>query len=385
MRTTGVERDSVGARERATVPIETDEVTPAGIRIECADSGTPLLVGFTAAGPVGEPIRVGSFAEFEEVFGDGGSGPFVRGGVLPYSIRGFFRNGGRTCWVQRVEGQPGSGRINARALTSMVEAPQPIVAVPDAWGLAGGAATAVELLRRLIADADEAHNRMVVVDPPPGLSPAAAIVWRRQLGIDSPSAVVYYPWIEVLGAPLGGSIAVPPSGHVLGSWARSEDDGLHRAPTGESLLGVDGFPVSLTAAEQRRLNREGVNCLRAFPGPEPRIWGARTLSSDPDWRYLNRRRTFTNLIVSIVEGTRWVAEEELDDGLLDQVTAAVAAFLQAAWRRGALHGASVGQAFFVRANADEQAGNLALEVGVALRQPADYRVVRVVMRTGSAG
>jgi hypothetical protein len=384
MRTTDVERDAVGARLGATVPIQSDEVTPVGNGIESADSGTPLLVGFTAAGPLGEPIQVGSFAEFEQIFGDGNSGPFTRGALLPYSVRGFFRNGGRTCWIQRIEGQHGTGRISARALAQMVETPHPIIAVPDAWGLAGGAATAVELQRRLVADADEAHDRMVVLDPPPGLTPAAAIVWRRQLGIDSPAAVLYYPWIEVLGAPLGGSIAVPPSGHVLGSWVRSEDDGLHRAPTGESVLGVDGFPVSLTAAEQRNLNREGVNCLRAFPGPEPRIWGARTLSSDPDWRYLHRRRTFTNLIVSIVEGTRWVAEEPLNDGLLDRVSASVAAFLQAAWRRGALHGASAGQAFFVRATADPESGNLALELGMALRQPADYRVVRVVMRTASA-
>jgi hypothetical protein len=386
MRDTRVELEADDAQYAAPLPTMATESSRGDAPIESTDSGTPLLAGFTAAGPVGEAVAVSSFAEFEEIFGAGRPGPFARGAALPYAVRGFFSNGGQAAWIQRIHGQAGTGRIGPGELTRMLDLPVPIIAVPDAWGLAGGATTAVELQRRLVAEADGAQNRIVVIAPPPGLTPAAAIVWRRQLGIDSPAAVVYYPWVEVLGAPGGRAVAVPPSGHVLGSWARANGNGgVHRAPTGEALLGVDACPVSLTAAEQRSLNREGVNCLRPFPGPEPRVWGARTLSSDPDWRYLHRRRTFTNLVGSIVEGTRWVIERPLDDALLERVGAAVAAFLQRAWRHGALHGASTGQAFSVRCEVDERApGSLSLDLGLALRKPGDYRRVRVVMRTASA-
>jgi hypothetical protein len=183
-------------------------------------------------------------------------------------VRGFFLNGGGTCWIQRVDGQPGAGHVGAQTLSRLLDAPASLIAFPDAYGLAGGAATAAALQRRLIGAAAESQNRMVVVDPPPGLIPADAVLWRRRTGVDSAAAVVYYPWIEVLGAAAADAVTVPPCGHVLGSWVRAEDDGgLHRAPTAQPLLGVDGLPASLTAAEPRSLNRQGVNCLRAFPGP----------------------------------------------------------------------------------------------------------------------
>jgi hypothetical protein len=383
----GMDRGLLDPRHLVAVSEEEGTVAaPAGLRIEPADFGTPLLAGFTAAGPTGKPVLVGSFDEFAKAFGSAQRGPFAPGAALPHAVRGFFRNGGHACWVQRIGDPSGSGQIDADALKVLLESSAPVVAVPDAHGLSSGGAKATELQRLLVAAADQAQNRMVIIDPPPGLTADEVILWRRRTGIDSPAAVSYYPWIEVLDGPSSTATTVPPSGHILGSWVRIDnEEGPHRAPTGQSLLGVDGVSVALSASDQRQLNREGVNCVRAFPGPEPRVWGARTFSSEPDWRYVHRRRTYTNLLVSIAQGTRWVEDEPLDEALLQRLRAAIAGFLHAAWRRGALQGASARQAFFVECErADATSGAVVVELGLALCQPGDYRVLRMVMRNDAA-
>jgi phage tail sheath protein FI len=364
---------------------EVIEVPYGEERIEPTDGSTALFAGFAPEGPVGELVRIDSFNEFVRVFG-APDGPYLPSAALAHAVRGFFRNGGSVCWVHRLDGVPGAGRVGDAELAALAAGPSPIIAVPDAYSLAGGAVAALELQRRLVAMADEAGNRIIVLDPPPGLSATDAVLWRRRTGLDSCSAAIFYPWVDVPALPSGNSVAVPPSGHVIGSWARVDGtNGIHQAPTGQSLLGIDALSTAVSAAEQRALNRDGINCLRPFPGPEPRVWGARTLSNDTDWRYLHRRRTYVNLISSIALGTDWVGRAPLDQAALDRLHAAVSMFLQAAWRRGALHGAAAGQAFSITCEpSDKHPGHIVLEVGLALRQPTEFRVARLILRTASA-
>src|SRR5215470_5981533 len=140
-------------------------------------------------------------------------------------------------------------------------------------------------------------DRVAILDPPPGLGAQQVKEWRRdKAGYDSKYATLYYPWIEVFDPVSGKNAAIPPSGHVAGIWARNDDTrGVHKAPANEVVRGVLELETRLTKPEHDLLNPLGINCIRAFPGRGIRIWGARTLSSDPAWRYLNVRRLFNYL------------------------------------------------------------------------------------------
>jgi len=186
----------------------------------------------------------------------------------------------------------------------------------------------------------------------------------------------------------GASTMTPPSGHAAGMWARvDERSGPHVAPTAEALLAADGPVTGVSAEQQHRLNRAGVNCLRTWPGPELRAWGACTLSNNPELRYLHRQRTAGHLAASIAHGTRWVADEHNDERLRERLRATVTGFLTVWWRAGALRGDTAAQAFFVRCDGelnDDAArlrGDVVFEIGLAVRRSMDFRVLRIAHRT----
>jgi phage tail sheath protein FI len=359
-------------------------------RIDALPSATAGFVGLAAGGPVEEPVRAESFEAFAAAFTDPARprhGPFENGAQLAHAARGFFRNGGLACWVVRVAGLPGeapvAGVLAGLRLLAALDEPTAI-AVPDAHGLAGGARAAAIVQRELVASCARVVGRIALLDTPPGLDPDAALVWREQSRIDSATAAAYYPWIEVSDPASGHTVAAPPCGHAAGVWARVDGRaGPHRAPTAEALIAADGPVVGLAAAQQHRLNRAGVNCLRTWPGPELRAWGARTLSADPDLRYLHRQRIVGHLVASIAQGTRWAIDEPADDRLRTRLQATVAAFLHGWWRAGALLGDTPSQAFYVRCEfapedgATADRGDLVLEVGLAVRRAGDFRILRI--------
>ena len=123
-------------------------------------------------------------------------------------------------------------------------------------------------------------------------------------------------------------INIPPSGHIAGLWCRvDESRGVHKAPANEVVMGANGLSFQVTHPEQGGLNKVGINCIRAFPGRGIRVWGARTLSSDPEWRYINVRRLFNYISESIMEGTQWSVFEPNDQFLWLQLRNAVSSFL----------------------------------------------------------
>jgi hypothetical protein len=207
-------------------------------------------------------------------------------------------------------------------------------------------------------------------------------------GYDSKYATLYYPWIEVMDPITNRPIEVPPSGHVAGVWARTDSTrGVHKAPANEVVLGANGLAFQVTHDEQGGLNQKGINCIRAFPGRGIRIWGARTLSSDPEWRYLSVRRLFNYISESIVEGTQWAVFEPNDDRLWMRLRISTANFLTRVWRDGALFGATPEQAFFVKCDAETnppdviEAGQVVIEVGIAPVKPAEFVIFRISQKT----
>jgi phage tail sheath protein FI len=185
---------------------------------------------------------------------------------------------------------------------------------------------------------------------------------------------------------------IPPSGHVAGVWCRVDDTrGVHKAPANEVILGANGLAFQVTHAEQGGLNKVGINCIRAFPGRGIRIWGARTLSSDPEWRYINVRRLFNYVAESIMEGTQWAVFEPNDQRLWTHIRIAAKNFLTRLYRSGALFGATADEAFYVKCDAETnppeviEAGQVICEIGIAPVKPAEFVIFRLSQFTGGEG
>jgi len=248
----------------------------------------------------------------------------------------------------------------------------------------------------LISHAERDKYCIAVLDTPPKLTPQSAREARSR--IDSTYAALYYPWITVAN-PLwkpGSSqapkeINLPPSGFVAGIYARTDvNRGVWKAPANEIVRGAIRFETDINHAQQEMLNPEGINCLRFFFGRGYRVWGARTASSDPEWKYVNIRRYFIYLEHSIDLSTQWAVFEPNGPRLWANITDTISAFLYNEWRSGALLGSTPEQAYFVRCDrstmtqADLDNGRLICEIGVAAVKPAEFVIFRIGQKTADA-
>jgi phage tail sheath protein FI len=245
----------------------------------------------------------------------------------------------------------------------------------------------------MIAHCELMANRVAILDTPPGLNAQQVKGWRQDVtGFDSKFATMYWPWVKIMDPLSGKAIFTPPSGSVAGVWARNDDTrGVHKAPANEVIRGALSLELNITKGEHDQLNPLNLNCIRSFPGQGLRIWGARTLSSDPEWRYLNVRRLFNFVESSILGGTNWVVFEPNDPKLWDAVTRTVTMFLRRVWRDGALFGRTQAEAFFVKCDEENNppenrdAGILTVEIGIAPVKPAEFVVFRISQFNGGAG
>jgi phage tail sheath protein FI len=266
-----------------------------------------------------------------------------------------------------------------------------MVVMPDVMTL-GEDVQIRDLQGKMIAHCEGAGDRMAILDPPPNLIPQDVLDWRMSTaGYDSKFAALYYPWIEVMDPLSNQPMLVPPSGHVAGIWARTDGTrGVHKAPANEVVLGANGLAFQVTHEEQGGLNTNGINCIRAFPGRGIRVWGARTMSSDPEWRYVNVRRLFNYVSESIIEGTQWAVFEPNDARLWTRLRISSANFLTRVWRDGALFGATPEQAFFVKCDEETnppdvvEAGQVVIEIGIAPVKPAEFVIFRISQFTAGA-
>ncbi len=271
-----------------------------------------------------------------------------------------------------------------------------MVVMPDIMTLASDNGDDVQirdLQGKMIAHCEMAGDRMAILDCPPDMLPQEILEWRMNTaGYDSKFAALYYPWIEVQDPLTNQPIMIPPSGHVAGLWCRTDSTrGVHKAPANEVVLGANGLGFQITQAEQGGLNKVGINCIRAFPGRGIRVWGARTMSSDPEWRYINVRRLFNFVSESIMEGTQWSVFEPNDEKLWIQLRIAATNFLTRVWSDGALFGSTPAQAFYVKCDSETnppeviEAGQVICEIGIAPVKPAEFVIFRLSQYSGGEG
>lgn len=240
----------------------------------------------------------------------------------------------------------------------------------------------------LINHCEGQANRMAILDAPPGMSPQQIKEWRSDTAMyDSQFATLYYPWIKVAN-PIGtngdSEILVPPSGHLAGIWSRvDESRGVWKAPANEIVRGALDVETNITKAEQGILNPIGINAIRPFGTQGIRVWGARTLSSNTDWQYINVRRLFNTIETAIMNGTQYAVFEPNDKKLWEGLKRTIGSFLRGMWRDGALFGATAEQAFYVKCDEETNPpdsidqGKVVVEVGIAPVKPAEFVIFRI--------
>lgn len=255
--------------------------------------------------------------------------------------------------------------------------PISIVTVPDENSISG-------LTQKIKNHCENMADRFAILQAPQGaepgdLPPNSAI---------SEYAALYYPHIKIIDPQSGMKKTVPPGGHVAGIYARSDNEhGVWKAPANETVRGAVELEFPVTKADQDRLNPKGVNAIRSFPDRGIRVWGARTTSVNPQWKYVNVRRLFLYLEESIDEGSQWAVFESNTEKLWARVRQSVRNFLTTVWRQGGLAGSSPDEAFYVKADrttmtqADIDNGKLIVEIGVAPVKPAEFVIFRITQWT----
>ena len=248
----------------------------------------------------------------------------------------------------------------------------------------------------LITHCELNGNRMAILDAPPGMTVQQIKEWRSETAMyDSAYATLYYPWIKIENPlPTNGDaeIYVPPSGHIAGVWARTDESrGVWKAPANDTIRGCLDVELAITQNEQGLLNPVGINCIRPFGTRGIRIWGARTLASDSDWRYINVRRLFNMVEATIMQGTQYAVFEPNDVTLWEGVSRTLTGFLRGLWSAGALFGASADQAFYVKCDSETNPpesideGKLVVEVGISPVKPAEFVIFRISQQKQIAG
>jgi phage tail sheath protein FI len=241
----------------------------------------------------------------------------------------------------------------------------------------------------LVDHADKFRYRIAVVDGPKESSISEIRAYRGKF--DSTRGALYHPWIEIfdpLQRPAQGvpppRILLPPSGFVAGIYARSDiQRGVYKAPANEVVSGLTRFELNINKGRQDVLNPEGINALRFFPGRGNRVWGARTMTSDPEWIYVNVRRLFIYLEHSIDKSTQWAVFEPNNERLWANIRFTIEDFLFLQWKNGALMGSKPEEAYFVRCDRttmtqnDLDNGRLICLIGVSPTKPAEFVIFRI--------
>ncbi|MCP4136611.1 MAG: phage tail sheath family protein [bacterium] len=379
------------------------------------DMGATNVVGFLGVaekGPVNDPTLVTNWTQYTKLFG----GMHTQG-WMGHAVYLFFQNGGTKCFIN-----------NLLKVEPPKEAPKPDAKADAKGGPAGDAAKKAPVVIKnpdnmttLIMGKDEGPGKRTGLfgfDPitdisiicAPGVTDAAAqdailshceknrfrvavldAPETLEKGIDtipmprdSMMGAYYFPWVQMYDPELETEVYAPPSGGIAGVWGRVDSTrGVHKAPANEIYRGAVGLKYSLTDAEQELLNPKGINCIREFAGRGIRVWGARTFSSDSEWRYINVRRLFCMVEKAIQDGTNWIVFEPNTRDLWKKIVRNITSFMLRIWRMGALFGDTPEEAFYVRCD-DElnppesiDAGYVVCEVALAPAKPAEFVVFRV--------
>lgn len=242
----------------------------------------------------------------------------------------------------------------------------------------------------LVAHCENLASRFAVLDMPKDCRKVNDLIGYRDM-FDSNYAALYHPWLITFDPLDKKNFAIPPSGAMMGIYARSDNTrGVHKAPANEVVRSCVGLDVQFNKGEQDILNPKGINLIRSFPGQGIRVWGARTATSDASWKYINVRRLFIFIEESIKANTSWAVFEPNDQVLWDRVKRTISVFLNGLWRQGSLAGSSPEEAFFVNigrntmSQDDIDNGRLVCVIGVAPVKPAEFVIFRITQKTSES-
>ncbi|MGD8372173.1 MAG: phage tail sheath family protein [Syntrophobacterales bacterium] len=367
--------------------IYVEEMQIAAKPIEGVGTSTVGFVGLAECGDNNKPTLITSWGQFVDKFGRyTNDAPY-----LAPSVHGFFANGGSRCYVVKVQdnaaekdyvgidGGPGN-RTGLQALQEVEEVS--IVCIP------GAASKAVQAA--MITHCENMKYRVCILDAALDADIEAVKSQSNYVISTTGHAALYYPWINVaietkkINTAILTKDFMPPSGFVAGIYARVDSElGVHKAPANEIIQNALDVKVNITKSEQDVLNPLGINCIRSFPEQGIKVWGARTTSSDPSWKYINVRRLLIYLEESIEKGTQWVVFELNDEKLWAKVKETITKFLIGVWREGALMGTKPEEAFCVKCDRttmtqdDIDKGRLVVFIGVAPIKPSEFMIFRI--------
>lgn len=354
-------------------------------------TGVPIFLGYTRAekatgaeagqkvAEVNRPQRLTHRSQFESIFG----AP-LSDGYLGEAVNGFFENGGRLCYVVRLLDRDDTTptdalRAGLEAMTSLETID--LVCVPDImW-----TPTEATVLQQIVLDhCDKLGDRFAILDSIPNANVTA--VQEQRQALHGTNGALYFPWISTGDRTVKGELRyVPPSGHVAGVYARTDQRvGVHKAPANEVLEGVQDLKSDLNQAQQDQLNPVGINCLRAFPGRGIRVWGVRTLSHNPAWTYINVRRLFLTAGRWMERSLAGVIYEPNDPKLWARIHRDLTAYFRELFQQGALKGRTAREAFYIKCDAEtnapdvREAGTIVTEIGLAPAIPNEFVVVRIM-------
>jgi phage tail sheath protein FI len=352
-------------------------------------TGVPVFLGRTSTGTPYEPRRLTLWPQFAERFG----APHP-GGYLAPAVRGFFENEGLVCYVVPLEGDAEAPARTAlrrgldalRGLDDVDLVCAPDVLRTDDPDTVPGVEDVVALQADVLDHCQGRIDRFALLDGYPGQ------VRLQRGGLSGDSGALYHPWVgtapagtEASGAAGGPLRYVPPCGHVAGIVSRCDTAvGVHKPPANEVVEGVLDLRVDVDPRYVDELYARGVNFLQAFPGRGIRVWGARTLSTDPTWRHVNVRRVFLTLGRWLERFMAGLVDEPNDVRLWVRIMRDLTAHLEDLYRRGALMGRTPDEAFFVKCDGETNppevvdAGMVVTHVGVAVAAPAEVVVVRII-------
>ncbi len=336
-------------------------------QIEGISTSTAAFLGETEKGPT-SPTLVTSWGEFQKLFG----GYLDMDRFLPYSVEGFFLNGGKRCFIRKIVNGDYPAALAELETVDEIS----ILYCPNAQvtpGLADLLIDHCELLRSRFAIFDSIKGQGLTQISKPRASSYAAF---------------YYPWIQVKNAVQGQICLVPPGGHVAGIYVHSDiEAGVNKAPANQVVMGAVGTEFDCNQRLFEPLEFEGLNCIRTFAGRGIRIWGARTLSDDPFYKYVSVRRMLIYLEQSISKGLAWAVFEFNNEALWTKVKVLIESFLNEILRTGMLMGAKPQEAYFVKVDrttmtqSDIDSGRLMVLIGIAITKPAEFMIIRIGQTT----
>ena len=396
-----------------TPGVYVEEIEGGSKPIEAGATNIAGFLGVAEKGPINEAVLVTNWTQYTKIFGG-----MHTGGWLGHAVYQFFQNGGTKCFInnlaapetkpaEKKEAKDGKETKETSETTVPLEVKNPaniakliigadegvgkksglflFDTIPEIALVAAPGVTDPAAQDAILSHCEKNRFRFAVLDSPETLEKGIDSIPTPR---DSMLGAYYFPWIQMYDMVADQNVYAPPSGGLCGVYSRVDSTrGVHKAPANEIFRTAIGLKYNLTDAEQELLNPKGINCIREFPGKGIRVWGARTISSNPEWRYVNVRRLFCMVEQALQNGTNWVVFEPNTRDLWKKIVRNITAFLLNIWRSGALFGDTPEEAFYVRCD-DElnppesiDAGYVVIELGLAPAKPAEFVVFRVSQKT----